>query len=569
MKTIKSILSLFAIILIAGTLRAQNTVPDSLFGINSKIVLQTIGGEVGGNFMLQPDGKIIYGGYDVGQFDFQIDMMRFDECGEIDSSFGTNGQVRHKFSDRNLGLAYALQPDGKIVCAGVQAPSNSGSQQRACVSRFNSDGSVDNTFNLTGTHPIMIAAGRFHSVYVDADNKIVCFGQFGSGLGGGIVRFLSDGSLDTTFNTDGIALFRPAGFSFFSDTKGHLLPDGKFLMTSYASDANNVYHILAVRLDTAGVADTTYGTDGYYYDTLVPVNGFFHPFNSVVDANGNLLLSKSSDNTSFDILRLTPEGKPDITFGAGGHVHYNFDGTAGGIDVMADGKILVRAKLRIGNFGIGGGIRFLPDGTPDETFGPNGLRQFNLNNDSGTHWLDALLVLPNGKWIAAGASDGFLFKKYVDVSNFPHITQAIGVLNSTGTGDHEWYLDGQPILSATQNSYAFTQNGDYSVKITDAIGCTGMSSVFSVINVGINSIRNNSEISVYPNPSKGLYYFKGFSDLNKSAKVEVKNSIGQTVVVETGFKLEETLNLINSLPGIYYIRITDNLKSTTFKVIKQ
>lgn len=569
-KIISFAISLYAVLLIANTLKAQNPIPDSLFGLNSSLLIQSPGGEArGGSLLLQPDGKIIFGAFETGtENDFLIDMMRFDECGQVDSMFGTNGLVRHKFDQRNLGYTYALQPDGKILCAGVQAPSNAGSQQHAFVSRFNSNGSPDTSFNKTGTC-FLGGTGAFGSVYSMGDGRIVCFGQLSTATGAAVVIFMEDGSLDTTFNADGIASFRPAGFSFFSATRGHLLSDGKFLLTSYASDAANAYHILAVRFDTLGVVDTSYANNGYYYDNILPVNGFNHPFGSALDANGNLLLSKSSDNTSVDILRLTPEGILDTAFGSGGRVHYNFNGTAGGIDILSGGKILIRAKLSIGNFGIGGGIRLLADGTPDESFGPNGLRQFDLNNDSGTHWLDALLVLPNGQWIAAGASSGFLFKKYGEVSNFPHISQTGGVLSTTGTGNYQWYLDGAEIPGETSQTLAVNENGNFTVRLTDENGCSAMSSVFSVINTRIRSNTSYGDITTYPNPSSGLIYFKGNINTSRPAKIQVRNSLGKLIFSETNFNMNEAIDISNEPRGIYFIQFSDAPKVQSFKVIKQ
>ena len=381
---------------------AQNVVADSLFATNSKLTIPLIGGAPG-NFILQPDGKILYGGTAASDGgDFSIAMMRYNECGILDSSFGINGILRHNFNTRNVGNAYTLQSDGKIVCVGRQAPSNAGSQQRACVSRFNSDGSPDLTFNLTGTHPLLIASGRFYSVQVMDDGKIVCFGDFGSGLGAGVARFMPDGSLDTTFNTDGIALFNAPGFGFFGNTRGFVLPDGKFLLSSYVSDTTGNYHFMAFRLDTSGLLDSTYGVNGIYYDSLIPANGFNFPFTSAMDTNGNLLLTQSFNNTVFNILRLTPSGTLDPTFGTGGRVTYDSGATINGIQILSNGKILIRGRST---------ILFLPNGTPDEAFGIRGLRQFNFDNDTDTRPLDGLLELPNGQWITAFAANSFLFKK--------------------------------------------------------------------------------------------------------------------------------------------------------------
>jgi uncharacterized delta-60 repeat protein len=562
-------LSIFAVILLANAINAQNTIPDSLFGFNSNLVVQSQGSEArGGSLLRQPDGKLIFGAYETGtENDFLIDMVRFDECGKVDSLFGTNGLVRYKFDQRNLGYAFALQPDGNILCAGVQAPSNAGSQQHAFVSRFNSDGTPDSTFNETGTH-FLGGTGAFHSVYTMNDGRIVCFGQLSTATGAAVVIFLPDGSLDTSFNGDGIASFHPSAFSYFTSTKGYLLPDGKFLLTSYASDAINAYHFLAVRFDSLGMVDTSYATAGYYYDNVVSVNGYNHPFSSALDANGNLLMSQSTDNTSVDILRLTPDGILDPSFGSGGHVHYNYNGTAGGIDALPDGKILIRGKFSI-SYGIGCGIRLLADGNPDETFGLDGLRQFDLNNSSGTHWLDALFVLPNGQWIAAGASSGFLFKKYGEVSNFPHIMQTGGVLNSTGMGSFQWYLNGEPIPSATQNSYAFTQNGNYNVMITDVNGCTATSSAFSMINAAVSDYTFVGDVIIYPNPSSGKYYFKAVNNNSLLLEVEVRNSLGQIVFAKTDFTFSDVVDLGNKGQGIYLIQIKNGSKVQSFKVLQQ
>ena len=304
-----------------NTINGQNMVADSLFASNSLLTIPE-SGAAAGNFIQQPDGKIIYGGTVGGtENDFFISMLRFDECGILDTSFGTNGKVRHKFNQRNIGKAFALQADGKIVVTGVEAPSNAGSQQRANVSRFNSDGTVDTTFNVTGSHSVFNASGSFESVHIMEDGRIVCFGRFGSGLGSAIARFMPDGSFDTSFNSDGLAFFS-SPFGYFSDVKGHVLADGKMIVTSYTTDATSNWRYLAVRFLVSGELDTTYGNNGYYYDAALPISGYFYPLTSVIDSNGNLLISKSADNTSFDILRLTPEGILDNTFGTGGHVHY-------------------------------------------------------------------------------------------------------------------------------------------------------------------------------------------------------------------------------------------------------
>ena len=81
---------------------AQNVVADSLFATNSKLTIPLSGGAPG-NFILQPDGKILYGGTAASDGgDFSIAMMRYNECGILDSSVGINGILRHNFNTRNM-----------------------------------------------------------------------------------------------------------------------------------------------------------------------------------------------------------------------------------------------------------------------------------------------------------------------------------------------------------------------------------------------------------------------------------------------------------------------------------
>ena len=88
----------------------------------------------------------------------------------------------------------ALQSDGKIVVAADFS-----------VVRYNSDGTLDTTFDTDGIATTNIGAGQAaHAVAVQSNGKIIVAG---SGFSGdfSVVRYNSDGTLDTTFDTDGIA----------------------------------------------------------------------------------------------------------------------------------------------------------------------------------------------------------------------------------------------------------------------------------------------------------------------------------------------------------------------------
>jgi uncharacterized delta-60 repeat protein len=555
----------FVLSSISLALNSQNEIPDSLFGSNSNLVVDVSeGSEYGGNFLTQPDGKILYGGTDVGlENDYFINMVRFDACGTLDSSFGLNGKVRYKFDQRNKGNAFALQADGKIVCAGLQAPSNAGSQQRACISRFKSDGSPDSSFNLTGTHPIMNASGNFGSVHVMDDGRIVGIGYLGSGLGAAVVRFKPNGSLDSTFNSDGIAHFNPNG-GYFDAAKGYLLSNGKIMITAWSSFTENRF--TAIQLDSIGSLDSLYGNNGIYFDQALPSTPFSVVVSSVVDANGSLLMSGSLDNSNVYILKLTPLGVVDSTFGVNGIFNYSFNGRVKGMRLMENGNILLPGSNYNSTYGIGCALMISPNGTLESTFGANGLRNFNFNNDSGTHWLESLMELSNGDWIAASSSNGFLFRKYTETSNVPHIYENNGVLTTIDAASYQWYLNNEPILNATESTHTAIQNGAYTVLTSTNDGCSRLSGAYNMISLGIEK-EFTSGISIYPNPSNGLFTLKGNALNSKLQHVKVLNTLGATVYSSKQIQLNQVVDIQNFPSGVYFIELQFNSGKEVFKVV--
>ncbi len=548
------------------TLSAQNEVADSLFGENAQlnIDVSSEGSEYGGVFLAQPDGKIIYGGSDVGEFDYHINMVRFDACGIIDNTFGAGGKVRHKFDQRNIANAFALQPDGKILCAGIQAPSNSGSEQRACVSRFNSDGSVDSTFNLIGTHPILLASGNFGSVEVMDDGRIVGIGYLGGGLGACAVRFKPDGTMDSTFNDDGIAHYNPNA-GFFDSVTGHVLPNGNIIITAWSSLTDWRFH--AIQLDSNGALDSTYANNGSYFDAVLPSTPFSVIVSSVIDANGSLFLSGSLDNSNVYVLKLTPFGVVDSTFGVNGIFNYTFNGRVKGMKLMENGNILLPGIDNNSMYGIGCALMIQPDGTIDPTFGVNGLRDFNFNNDSGTHWMEALLELDNGNWIVASSTNGFVFRKYADLSSFPYINENSGVLTTIEADSYQWYFNNEPIANATSNSYTPLENGDYTVMTSSSDGCSGSSAVYTVASIGVG-VENAAGMSIYPNPSNGVFTLKGSMLQGGLQHVEIKNTLGESVYSSNQVQLNQVVDIQNAPTGVYLIELYFNSGKEVIKVLK-
>jgi len=146
-------------------------------------------------FTIQPDGKILVGGsfWTYKGLAVPARLVRLNADGTLDATFG----VASGFDGTVNSIA--LQPDGKMIVAGFF--SNANGVPRAGITRLNSDGTTDATFNvgtaLSGPQPFA------HAVKLQSDGKVLLGGQFVTYNGTSInriARLNSDGTLDATFN---------------------------------------------------------------------------------------------------------------------------------------------------------------------------------------------------------------------------------------------------------------------------------------------------------------------------------------------------------------------------------
>jgi len=120
------------------------------------------------------------------------------------------------------------------------------------------------------------------------------------------------------------------------------------------------------------------------------------------------------------------------------------------------------------------------------------------------------------------------------------------------------------IAGETNDTYTVTSNGDYAVVISD-IDCSDTTNCYTVSDVGIGG----SEVTtfrIYPNPTTSSVNIEFASIGNRS--VELTNTLGQVVfVIETKESNKWVLDLSSLSNGVYYVRVTDNKKTNTQKLI--
>ena len=183
---------------------------DTGFGDGGIVVTNLSGSDFSYAIALQPDGKIVTAG--VSNFGFAL--VRYNPDGTLDRTFGSGGTVLRYFGPYNLAYGLSIQPDGKILAAGYQqngiAPGGDFSVNPLVV-KYNPDGSLDSGFGNAGAAEVSLGGvDSARSLAIQPDGKIVIAGNdlvapdiVGAPSKFVLARLNQDGSLDQAFGSAG------------------------------------------------------------------------------------------------------------------------------------------------------------------------------------------------------------------------------------------------------------------------------------------------------------------------------------------------------------------------------
>ncbi|MGI8639710.1 MAG: FG-GAP-like repeat-containing protein [Pyrinomonadaceae bacterium] len=421
---------------------AASGILDAAFGTGGKVTTNFGGEEIARAVALQPDGKIVTAGFvrilGTG-FNENFALARYNSNGSLDTSFDGDGKVTTDF----LGFpdraeAIAIQPDGKIVVAGQAANTPPGGTALFALARYNSDGSLDTSFDGDGKLTTSFING-FESAFdlaVQPDGKLIVVGRASNQSSGGaaLARYNGNGSLDTSFGTDGKIIASLGGGGGSAEAVA-LQSDGKIVIGGYARGVGRFDEdFMVARLNSNGQFDTTFGTNGV---TLTDMS------NGDDDAALDIALQVDSkvvavgyavqQTGDFAITRYNANGTLDTNFGNGGKVITEFGNefsTANGVVIQADGKIVTAGQASVsGSVSVSFDFaltRHNTNGSIDTNFGNGGkvTTDFNNNYDQA----HAVTLQPNGKIIAVGYTVSFgtvssvydfALARYLATSNTP------------------------------------------------------------------------------------------------------------------------------------------------------
>lgn len=332
------------------------------------------------------------------------------QAGSLDPTFATGG-IFISPTTRGSAGAMAIQSDGKILIAGGGVVN---STLAAVITRLNTNGTIDTTFGSEG-FAMIENTGSFFAMILESNGKIVAAAEVITGNNGGYVelaRFNSNGTLDSSFGTGGITTTQAIPFTPFNASGTIALVGNGEILVAASSPG------VMARITGSGQLDTTFGTNGLVnlanvgpalLDTAPAC-----PTQILVEPNGKLLISVGVPEPTPAALativsRYNPNGSLDTSFAAAGMMSTVLSASAMTFD--SSGRIVI-AGARTSKINappasndVGFGIvRYHPNGVIDTSFGKGGVAVIDFGPSAPLSGAFALAIQSNGDIVAGGAA---------------------------------------------------------------------------------------------------------------------------------------------------------------------
>jgi len=327
--------------------------------------------------------------------------------GMLDPAWGNGGIVTTNFPEFLVSYddvsVVVVLPDGRAVAAG-HAGDTKGAVLAAA--RYLPSGALDTTFAGDGrvTVPCQqqtaFGGGGATAALLQPDGRLVLVGScpmFPDHVFW-LARLNADGSLDPSFGTGGQVLTPFAGAAFASAAV--LQPDGRIIAVG-SGPAPSVSALKAARYNPDGSLDPTFGSGG---QVTLAFGQSVYAGSAALQPDGKLVIGGTygpQSNYDFGVVRLLPNGAPDLSFSGDGLVTSDFGAVESGDSVMVlvDGRLVLSGIANVTqDFAL---ARYLPDGTLDTSFGIGGLATVD---GGGPDSAGQAVQLPNGKLLVAGTT---------------------------------------------------------------------------------------------------------------------------------------------------------------------
>jgi uncharacterized delta-60 repeat protein len=379
---------------------------DPSFGTGGRVTTffggDGLNGDDGYSIVVQTDGKLVVAGITTNLDDTtDFGLARYNSNGTLDGTFGTGGKAKTTFADFDGVRALALQSDGKIVAAGYTLVNF---LPNFALVRYNSNGTLDATFGVGGKLITQLGGpAQVFGVAIQSDGKIVAagFAHINGNFDFALVRYNSNGTLDTTFGTGGK---KTTAFGVPSIAQGNSVTiqrDGKIVVAGLTV-VNNLANFALARYNSNGTLDTTFGSGG---KAVTDFGADDRAFSVALQADGKIVAAGMT-GADFALARYNANGTLDLTFGSDGKVITDFAGAndiALGVAIRSDGKIVAVGRTFVSARTAFAIARYNSNGTLDPGFGSGGKTSTSFVGSLGDQAF-SVAIQPDGKAVVAGSA---------------------------------------------------------------------------------------------------------------------------------------------------------------------
>lgn len=450
---------------------------------------------------IQSNGKLLAAGYVTLNGLPQYMIARYTPFGTIDLTYGDYGYVATPIGTNSAANGLAVLSNNQPVVVGL-AQLVPGSE--FVIARYNHDGTLDTTFNTTGIATKLIGTGAVaYNVVVDASGKYIIVGV--SIIGGApivtVARYNTDGTIDSTFGSSGIATKR-----IFSSAGAYdvaLQSSGKIVTAGFTVNSG-MREFALIRFNTDGSVDTTFNGSG---TIATAIGADASAYSLAIQANDRIIAAGVSNN-QFALARYTINGSLDSAFGSGGIVTTMIGGNAQINDVIlqSNGKIIA-VGFSNNQFAL---ARYNTNGTLDATFGTAGIVTTGIGT---TALANSVTLQNNGQIIVAGTCDtGAVIVRY----------------NIDGSIDTSFGTNGIVNFPTSYNAPDIFGISDVNIAADAGIAYDKLNLTNSIVNsdINANAAIADTKLQTIQTPGKVLNTATTATAFNDAVSIVARDTLG-------------------------------------------
>lgn len=518
---------------------------------------------------IQPDGKIVVGGYSDNGTERKAALVRYKTDGTLDFSFGALGKVLTNFVGSDMSEIRALKLDavgGRVVVCGTSALSSTFS--KAVIARYLPNGALDNTFNNSGVSTFYFPTYDTTSNYVFADVSILPNGKIGAGgwrestdpqihKDRFYCQVKENGTRDSLFNQYALYGIIWSPISYETELQSLLAYDDNGMLLAGAIETHNTftlpnYRMFGQKWDTTGTPQA-FGTFFHIQDLIETIfaitkdnDGYFITAGVQTDggAYGRFLLTRLDSTFRFDS-NFGIGGSPD--FFGGGCVTSQFGNSSNGaydVAVQANNQIVAvgytgndAAIARYNNYNVA-----LLDSFHLEL--PVDSQQAVSPSATSFEWTDAV---------------GAVYYQ-VQLDTLPDFS-------SPAMGYHSVYPSSLLLSSLDTNTTYYWRVRATNEATWSAWSETWQFTTDTTFGVWVGE-RSIAELKVYPNPANEMVMISG---VHPGDELRVVDAVGRLVHQREVQSSSPTINLDGIEQGSYFIIVSnsESARTTPLVVLKK